>query len=170
MHYSVRYLSPIGELFIVSNGQAITGLWMDSQKYFGAGLKEMPQEVAVNDLSVLQQTVKWLEYYFAGERPEIRDLPLAPEGSEFRKIVWRILCQIPSGGLVTYGEIARKTAAILGRTTMSAQAVGGAVGHNPIGIIIPCHRVIGSDGSLTGYAGGLDKKRWLLEHEGHIIH
>lgn len=169
MSYSVRYPSPIGELLIVSDGYAITGLWMDSQKYFGAGLKKMPQEMAANEFSVLRQAVKWLDHYFAGDRPEIGDLPLAPESTRFRKIVWQLLCEIPYGELTTYGELARKTAVLLNRPTMSAQAVGGAVGHNPIGIIIPCHRVIGSDGSLTGYAGGLERKRWLLEHEGHRL-
>lgn len=165
MNYSLRYPSPIGELLIVSDGKAITGLWIDSQKYYGAGLKDMPPEG--NGLSVFRQAAKWLDDYFAGDRPEIGDLPLAPEGSGFRKTVWRLLCEISYGELTTYGELARKTAVLLNRPAMSAQAIGGAVGHNPIGIIIPCHRVIGSDGSLTGYAGGLDKKRWLLEHEGH---
>lgn len=167
MKYSIRYPSPVGELLIVSDGQAITGLWMDSQKYYCSGLSETPQEVQAAEWPVLGQAAEWLDRYFSGDGPEIGNLPLAPEGSEFRKIVWQLLCEIPYGGLTTYGEIARKAAAAMNRPNMSAQAVGGAVGHNPIGIIIPCHRVIGSDGSLTGYAGGLDKKRWLLEHEGH---
>ena len=167
MNYSVCYQSPLGKLLVISNDQAITGLWMDSQRYDGPELQKIPQDMAAKELPVLRLAVEWLDRYFAGDRPKTEDLPLAPEGSAFRQIVWRLLCQIPYGELVTYGEIARRTAAIMNRPSMSAQAVGGAIGHNPIGIIIPCHRVIGSDGSLTGYAGGLDKKRWLLEHEGH---
>ena len=108
----------------------------------------------------------WLDRYFAGENPQISELPLAPSGSDFRQMVWKILCDIPSGQTTTYGEIAKKIAARTGRSTMSAQAVGGAVGHNPISIIIPCHRVVGTNGSLTGYAGGIDKKIALLELEG----
>ena len=107
-----------------------------------------------------------LDRYFAGEKPEISELPLAPIGGEFRQAVWKILCEIPYGQVTTYGEIAKKIAAQRNRKTMSAQAVGGAVGHNPISIIIPCHRVVGSNGSLTGYAGGIDLKIKLLEHEG----
>ena len=140
---------------------------MDSQRYDGPELQKIPQDMAAKELPVLRLAVEWLDRYFAGDRPKTEELPLAPEGSAFRQIVWRLLCQIPYGELMTYGEIARRTAAIMNRPSMSAQAVGGAIGHNPIGIIIPCHRVIGSDGSLTGYAGGLDKKQWLLEHEGH---
>ena len=115
---------------------------------------------------VLRQTKDWLGHYFAGEQPAIGQLPLAPKGSAFQQEVWRVLCDIPYGHLTTYGEIARKIAAQRGLASMSAQAVGGAVGHNPISIVIPCHRVVGSDGSLTGYAGGVQKKLWLLEHEG----
>ncbi|MCI9156887.1 MAG: methylated-DNA--[protein]-cysteine S-methyltransferase, partial [Lawsonibacter sp.] len=108
----------------------------------------------------------WLDRYFAGERPAISELPLAPIGSEFRKEVWQVLCEIPYGETTTYGEISQKIAARRGLERMSAQAVGGAVGHNPISIIVPCHRVVGSNGSLTGYAGGLQKKIKLLTHEG----
>lgn len=114
----------------------------------------------------LKNTVEWLERYFNGEQPEIAELVLAPQGSEFRQIVWKNLCEIPYGKVVTYGELAKKVAVQMGRERMSAQAVGGAVGHNPISVIIPCHRVIGADGSLTGYAGGIEKKRMLLELEG----
>ena len=105
----------------------------------------------------------WLE---AGERPESGELKLDPGGGEFRRTVWEELCRIPYGSVTTYGALARTVAARLGRASMSAQAVGGAVGHNPISILIPCHRVVGADGSLTGYAGGIDKKLWLLDHEG----
>lgn len=109
---------------------------------------------------------KWLDGYFAGQKPGIAELPLALSGSEFRRHVWGALCEIPYGTVVTYGDVARKVAAKTHRKSMSGQAVGGAVGHNPISIVIPCHRVVGSSGSLTGYAGGLAKKIRLLELEG----
>lgn len=115
---------------------------------------------------MLERAKRWLDRYFAGERPVPQELPLAPAGSTFRQEVWKILCDIPYGEIVTYGEIAAKLARQLGRKSMSAQAVGGAVGHNPISVIIPCHRVVGADGSLTGYAGGIEKKRKLLRLEG----
>lgn len=166
MNYSVKYQSPIGELLIVSDEKALIGLWMKDQKYFGAGLKEMPEEAEAGKVPVLQNTVEWLNRYFTGEKPDIAELPLAPSGSDFRQMIWRLLCKIPYGEVTTYGELARQAAELMGKPSMSAQAVGGAVGHNPISIIIPCHRVVGSDGSLTGYAGGVDKKMWLLKHEG----
>lgn len=115
---------------------------------------------------IFGRTKDWLERYFAGKRPSAMELPLAPPGSAFQKEVWKRLCEIPYGSVTTYGALAKEMAAFLGRSSMSAQAVGGAVGHNPISIIIPCHRVVGSDGSLTGYAGGIEKKRRLLLLEG----
>ncbi len=115
---------------------------------------------------VLLDARRWLEAYFAGEKPEISALTLAPEGSEFRRRVWRRLCEVPYGGTVSYGELARELARERGLESFSAQAVGGAVGHNPISIIIPCHRVVGAGGNLTGYAGGVERKLWLLRHEG----
>lgn len=121
---------------------------------------------AENAASVLAAAKRWLDRYFAGEEPLPAELPLAPVGSPFRQAVWKLLCGIPYGETTTYGAIAKKLAPMLGRETMSAQAVGGAVAHNPISVIIPCHRVLGSDGSLTGYAGGIDKKIWLLKKEG----
>lgn len=161
--YSWNCESPFGEITMASDGKSLTGLWFEQQKYFGSTLQEQAME---EKLPVFEQTTAWLEQYFHGERPEITKLPLAPKGSEFRMEVWKLLCQIPYGEVTTYGEIAKKMAEKRGLKRMSAQAVGGAVGHNPISIIIPCHRVIGSDGSLTGYAGGLELKRKLLEHEG----
>ena len=129
--------------------------------------KVIVEEWVENDrLPVFELAKQWLDQYFAGEAPAIADLPLAPIGSEFRQAVWKILEEIPYGQVVTYGQIAEKMALDMGRSTMSSQAVGGAVGHNPISIIIPCHRVVGSDGSLTGYAGGLPNKIKLLTLEG----
>lgn len=162
---TILYTSPIGRLFVAERDDAITGLWMEGQKYFPDYLPEPGQASPV-----LEQAALWLDRYFGGAQPEISELPLAPEGTSFRQQIWTLLCQIPYGQTVTYGALARKAAAIQNRKSMSAQAVGSAVGHNPISIIIPCHRVIGADGSLTGYAGGLERKRWLLELEGHTTH
>ena len=117
-------------------------------------------------LPVFDAARDWLARYFAGEKPMPSELPLCPIGGEFRQRVWSLLCQIPYGETTTYGALARALAAQMGRPSMSSQAVGGAVGHNPISIIIPCHRVVGSGGSLTGYAGGIAAKLRLLEHEG----
>ena len=115
---------------------------------------------------IFRETKRWLDRYFEGEKPSINELSIAPIGSDFRKAVWQILCEIPYATTITYGEIAEKLALRSGLVKMSAQAVGGAVGHNPISIIIPCHRVVGANGSLTGYAGGVDKKLELLKFEG----
>jgi methylated-DNA-[protein]-cysteine S-methyltransferase len=164
MLYTAHYQSPAGSIWLAAEEDALVGLWIENQKYFLASIKEQP--TIQEDHPVLMQSKSWLDRYFAGERPKISELKLAPKGSEFRQAVWELLCQIPYGELTTYGEIAKKIASKFGRERMSAQAVGGAVGHNPISIIIPCHRVVGTNGSLTGYAGGLDKKIWLLTHEG----
>lgn len=166
MYYQINYRSPTGNMMIVCDEQQqhLVGLWIEGQKYFQATLSEEP--VSGEDIPVLQKAVSWLDDYFAGKKPPISDLPLAPEGGTFRQDVWKILCEIPYGSVTTYGEIAKKMAVKMGRKTMSAQAVGNAVAHNPISVIIPCHRVVGTNGSLTGYAGGLDKKIKLLKHEG----
>ena len=164
MLYSTTYPSPIGLITIASTEDALVGLWIEGQKYFESSIKESITEQP--DLPILIEAIHWLDRYFSGEQPPITDLKLAPMGSPFRQLVWSILCQIPYGETTTYGQIAKQVAAKMGRKTMSAQAVGGAVGHNPISIIIPCHRVIGTNGSLTGYAGGIDKKIQLLDHEG----
>ena len=162
MYYSTEYDSPVGVLTLASDGTALCGLWLEVQKYHGGSI---PEEMVRNDEAAgFAEARAWLDAYFAGERPSPQDLPLAPIGSEFRQAVWRKLIEIPYGGLTTYGQIADELRAERGKA--SALAVGGAVGHNPISIIIPCHRVVGADGSLTGYAGGLDKKTCLLEHEG----
>lgn len=164
MYYRTNYDSPVGPLMLASDGTSLTGLWMEGQKYFGGAIRE--ELVQRDDLPVFAMARTWLERYFARERPDPSELPLAPRGGEFRQAVWELLCQIPYGELTTYGHLAKEMAARLGRVSMSAQAVGGAVGHNPISIIIPCHRVVGSGGSLTGYAGGIAAKLRLLEHEG----
>ena len=164
MFYYVNYSSPLGGITIVSDSEAVIGVWFDGQRYFAdtvSGKLEFSEK-----LPILRGACEWLERYFNGENPSIKELPLAPQGNGFRQRVWDILCKIPYGETVTYGYIAKEIANSLGRKSMSAQAVGGAVGHNPISIIIPCHRVVGSNGSLTGYAGGIDKKIKLLELEG----
>jgi len=164
MLYKTHYSSPVDNILLASDGDNLIGLWIDGQKYYTDTVDiDMTEK---NDLPVFIFAKKWLDQYFSGQKPAISDLPLAPAGGEFRRAVWDILCEIPYGQYITYGDIAKKMAVRMNKTSMSAQAVGGAVGHNPISIIIPCHRVVGSNGSLTGYAGGLDKKIKLLEHEG----
>ncbi len=164
MFYSTTYASPIGKITLACNGSSLIGLWLEGQKYFGGGFSETLIEK--NEMPIFIKTKNWLDRYFAGERPAISDLALAPFGSAFRQKVWNILCGIPYGQIVTYGDIAKQLASDLHKKGMSSQAVGGAVGHNPISIIIPCHRVVGANGSLTGYAGGIDTKVKLLELEG----
>ncbi len=164
MEYFTKFQSPIGAMILTGDGESVTGLWIDRQKYRGiarAGLEENPR------LPAFKAARKWLDKYFAGGKPTPSEAPLNPAGgSRFQKIVWDILLKIPYGELSTYGKIAREAAETLGVERMSAQAVGQAVGNNPISIIIPCHRVVGSDGNLTGYGGGLDVKIRLLELEG----
>lgn len=160
MHYTTAYPSPVGLITIASDGESIVGLWFEGQKYFAATLEDGSRE---EPLPVLDEARRWLDVYFSGKEPDFTP-PLAPAGSEFRKKVWKLLTEIPRGETVSYGELAKKLEAQLGRKT-SARAVGGAVGHNPISIIIPCHRVLGADGSLTGYAGGVEKKIQLLRLE-----
>ena len=161
MIYTYKYKSPLGRILLAADEVGITGLWFEGQKYFGNTLpdKHIPQET-----EILTEAKKWLDVYFSGEEPKFTP-PLHPDGSTFRQAVWQILLQIPYGQTITYGEIARKIAETKNTSRMSAQAVGGAVGHNEIAIIIPCHRVVGTNGSLTGYAGGIDKKISLLELE-----
>ena len=163
MVYKTYYDSPVGKLFIASDGENIIGLCIEGQKYY---LDKIEKEgVLKHDLAVFDKVKKWLNSYFKQGKPEISELSLAPEGNTFRKCVWELLCEIPYGETTTYGELAKKVAKKLNKPFMSAQAVGNAVGHNPISIIIPCHRVVGKNGNLTGYAGGMDKKIKLLEIE-----
>lgn len=156
MLFLTHYASPLGPILLAADETGLTGLWFEGQKYFPSFLGVDYQE---KETPVLTETVRWLDVYFSGKDPGFLP-PLHPQGSPFRQAVWNILLTIPRSQTMTYGEIARR----LG--VRSAQAVGGAVGHNPISILIPCHRVVGSDGSLTGYAGGFDRKTRLLQLEG----
>ena len=160
MIYTAHYDSPLGGMTMACDGIALVGLWFDGQKYFGA-----PDGAEENaDIPVFRETMKWLDVYFAGNEPDLT-VPLHFTGTAFQNEVWGILCTIPYGQTTTYGEIAKQLAARRGLPHMSARAVGGAVGHNPISILVPCHRVVGLGGSLTGYAGGLERKRCLLALE-----
>lgn len=153
--------SPLGDMTAAAEDNKITGLWFDGQKYYP---KDTRSWVYEPEHPVFIRLHQWLRDYFKGKKnlalPELQ-----PKGTEFQKAVWEVLLQIPYGSITTYGEIAKKIAASRGQDTMSAQAVGGAVGHNPVSILIPCHRVVGTNGSLTGYAGGLDRKTALLQLE-----
>lgn len=159
MYYSTKYSSPLGEMLIVSDGESICGVWFYGQKHFPS----FENLIENDDLAIFREVKDWFDDYFKGLNPEIH-FKLKPQGSEFRRKVWRILSEIPYGETLTYGEIASRLS-----PTMSAQAVGGAVGHNPLAILIPCHRVLGADGKLTGYAAGIDRKIKLLELEKIII-
>lgn len=167
MIHTTLYPSPLGEIRLVSEGGKLSGLWFVGEKADrefekearGKGVEEGGDEL------ILQRAKEWLERYFKGENPRIDEIPLSPSGSAFAKQVWELLVRIPYGEVCTYGELAKEMARITHKHNMAAQAIGGAVGRNPISIIIPCHRVIGANGNLTGYAGGLEKKVALLELE-----
>jgi methylated-DNA-[protein]-cysteine S-methyltransferase len=182
MKYTHHYDSPLGGITLASDGEALTGLWFDCQQYYGAGL--LP-EASSADLPIFAETVRWLDIYFSGREPDFTP-PLQPQGTPFQMRVWNILLTIPYGKTVSYKDIAEQLAAqenaenpdgrkSAGKqnpkapASMYARAVGGAVGHNRISLIIPCHRVIGSDGSLTGYAGGTERKYRLLEMENPLF-
>lgn len=167
MFYYTKYNSPIGKLTIASDEDNIIGLWIEGQKYFGGTISG--QMKLAENIDILNKAKEWLERYFRGDKPSSSELPLKPIGGEFRQIIWGLLREIPYGKVITYGEIAKKVAKIQNKERMSAQAVGGAVGHNPISIIIPCHRVIGAKGDLTGYAGGVELKKRLLEFENVVF-
>lgn len=157
MDYLSHYASPLGPITLASNGEALTGLWFDGQKYFGSTLSDRREE---QDLPIFREAVHWLDLYFQGHDPGLTP-PLAPRGSEYRQKVWKALLEIPYGQTVTYARLA-------GLIPTSPRAAAGAVAHNPISLLIPCHRVIGTGGALTGYAGGLDRKRALLHLEGAL--
>lgn len=158
MYFRTIYPSALGPITLVCDREALIHLSLPGQKPF-------PETCRDEGHPILEQAKAWLERYFAGEVPSPGELSLKPRGTPFREQIWRLLLEIPYGQTISYGELARKAAAILGKPRMSAQAVGGAVGANPIAIIIPCHRVLGADGSLTGYAGGVHYKQALLELE-----
>ncbi|MBR4133041.1 MAG: methylated-DNA--[Bacteroidales bacterium] len=165
MEYIWHYVSPFGGITLSSDGKALTGLWFDVQDRFAVPL---PSQAERRSLPVFDETCRWLDIYFSGRNPGFTP-KLALRGTPFRKAVWDVLLTIPFGRTMSYGEIAVAVAKQMGVSRMSAQAVGGAVGRNPVSIIVPCHRVIGSDGSLTGYAGGLDKKARLLGLERRAV-
>ena len=158
--YYTVYPSPIGDLYLAAAGDGLRGIWFVGGKY----VPEMTGERLEPDHALFREAVRWLEDYFAGKRPDTARVKIAPQGSEFRQRVWREMLKVPYGSTTTYGAIAKTMERETGKR-VSAQAVGGAVAHNPISILIPCHRVVGSDGSLTGYAGGLERKTWLLNLE-----
>jgi methylated-DNA-[protein]-cysteine S-methyltransferase len=155
MEYICEIKSPVGMLTVSSDGNNICGLWIEGQKYFA---KTLDKDVSEQNLPVFDSVMKWLDIYFSGKNPDFT-LPLMPAGSNFQKSIWNNLCEIPYGKTITYGEIAINACT-------AARAVGSAVGHNPISILIPCHRVVGKNGSMTGYAGGISKKIQLLRFEG----
>ncbi len=161
MIFIQHYDSPLGGILLAADETGLTGLWFDGQKFFA---RDLPVERVEQNTPALSEVKRWLDIYFTGKEPDFMP-PLHPIGSAFRRSVWDILLRIPYGQTTTYGEIARQLAEKQGRPRIAAQAVGGAVGHNKISIIIPCHRVVGTNGSLTGYAGGIDKKVKLLEWE-----
>lgn len=161
MTFTQHFHSPLGEILLSADETGLTGLWFEGAKYYA---DHLPAACSEQETAVLTETKRWLDIYFAGKEPDFLP-PLYPTGSAFRQSVWRLLLQIPYGKTTTYGEIARQLAGRNGHHQMSAQAVGGAVGHNEISILIPCHRVVGTNGSLTGYAGGIDRKVKLLEIE-----
>ena len=159
MNFTTHYHSPLGDITLASNGTALIGLWIDGQKHFSSTLVQ--QYEAKNKLPVFDETFRWLDIYFSCHKPDFTPSFLL-QGTVFQKRVWTALTAIPYGQTLSYGELAHRLGC------HSAQAVGGAVGRNPISIIVPCHRVVGSDGSLTGYAAGLDRKRALLQLENHF--
>lgn len=161
MQYISHYQSPLGNILLAADTVGLTGLWFEGQKYFALYLDK---EHEAKEIPLFEKTKQWLDIYFSGKEPDFT-LPLHFTGTDFQNEIWNILCTIPYGQTMTYGDIARQLAANRGIERMSAQAVGGAVGHNEISIIVPCHRVVGTNGSLTGYAGGIDKKVKLLTLE-----
>lgn len=164
-YFCTYYPSPVGRLTLASDGTSLCGLWIENQRFYANNCLLTEK----GDLPIFKSVSSWLNRYFGAERVIPTELPLNPLGTAFQKTVWENLCKIPYGTTITYGELSRKVASTMGVSSMSAQAVGGAVGKNPISIIIPCHRVVGSDGSLVGYAGGLDAKRSLLNLEQNLL-
>lgn len=168
IYFKTNYFSPIGMLTLACNNKEnLVGLWIEGQKHFGSTIDT--NMIKNDELTIFKKAKNWLNRYFEGEKPKISELPLSPIGNEFRQRIWQILCKIPYGETTTYSDIAHIIAQEQNKEKMSAQAIGNAVGHNPISIIIPCHRVIGKNGSLTGYAGGVERKIKLLKLEGNNL-
>lgn len=163
MIYKTHYNSPIGDILLAAKDDKLIGLWIEGQKNYLDDLNDEIKEC--QSIEILNKTKIWLDKYFNREKPSINELELNPIGSPFRKRIWEILITIPYGKVIAYNDIAKLIAKEKKIKKMSARAVGGAVGHNPISIIIPCHRVVGSNGNLTGYTGGLNIKKYLLKHE-----
>ena len=161
MKYSNYYQSALGNILLSADDIGLSGLWFEAQKYYSRGLEVFAEQ---KEMPVFDKTKHWLDIYFSGIEPDFTP-PLHLIGTDFQKDVWQILLNIPYGHTTTYSGVAKEVALKRGMESMSAQAVGGAVGHNPISIIVPCHRVLGSNGCLTGYAGGIDKKMFLLNME-----
>nr|WP_314278546.1 methylated-DNA--[protein]-cysteine S-methyltransferase [uncultured Peptostreptococcus sp.] len=184
MYYSINYKSPLGWISIVADEDRnhLLGVYLEGQKNFMLGIdkkelillgsKKINRDICIDkaneveNLGVIAKTTSWLDRYFLGEMPSVRDIKISLRGSDFRLKVWTRLMDIPYGKVETYASIAREIAKMMGKDSMSAQAVGSAIGYNPISILIPCHRVVGSSGDLTGYSGGIERKKCLLEHEG----
>lgn len=165
MQYTTSYQTPLGQVLLAADETGLTGLWFEGAKHYGAGLDPEHEE---KEMPVFDTVRKWLKMYFDGQEPDFLP-PIHMIGSPFRIRIWEHLLKIPYGQTMTYGELAGRIAEERGIARMSAQAVGGAVAHNPISIIIPCHRMVGTDGSLTGYAGGIPKKAGLLKLEGSFL-
>lgn len=161
MNYISRYLSPLGNILLSSDSIGLTGLWFEYQKYYAEGLSSIQEEV---ETDLLKDAKRWLDIYFSGKEPDF-NIPLHFCGTDFQNDVWQVLCSIPYGHTITYKDIGKEIAIKRNLPHMSSQAIGGAVGHNRISIIVPCHRVVGSNGSLTGYAGGMERKLALLSLE-----
>lgn len=163
MHYKTYYDSPLGKIILESDGKNLMVLKLESHRFYSEFTKQ--ELIQTDNLKIFIDTKNWLDKYFEGKKPVISELPLSLGGSEFRQIVWNILCEIPYGEVITYGDVAKKVASKMNKKNMSSQAVGGAIGHNPISIIIPCHRVVGTNGNLIGYGSGINNKIKLLKLE-----
>ena len=163
---TMRCETPLGACLLLGDAHALRGLWFEGAAHYA---RTLPPDAREGSTPALRDAAQWLGDYFAGRHPSPRALTLAPEVSAFQSEVLALLLEIPEGRTATYGALAAALARRRGLARMSAQAVGGAVARNPIAIVIPCHRVLGADGSLTGYAGGLARKRWLLTHEGAAL-
>lgn len=168
MLYVSNYLSPLGHLLILSDKNSIRGVGFEGQKFFAENFQQ-EEIIEKSDLDIQKFARRWFDAYFLAKNPSLDELTLAPQGSDFQRTVWQILTEIRYGEILTYGEIAKKVAINLNKEKMSSQAVGNAIAHNPILIMIPCHRVVGANGSLTGFSAGIGNKAKLLELEGHII-